>query len=325
MTGACPGIVLEGEIDPDLIASEDNPVVVEVTGSYDGRRVLASSAPVPVEYPPIASVEFASLCPDLQGTPALNPDDTLVQDVTNYTLGQADYAAMWWDREMATLTVWFKGDDVSAHREAIARIAGEEPVCVAGGARYSETELLEASSLLNGFEDSRGLALATWGYGVGGVSNRIDLPLEELDAETRDALTELVGDRVVPYPYLYLPAASLAELPTPIPVVEGDVDLNTSRVRVGGGMDALGQFTIGYDSELNCVYFPGDENGASGRTVPVWPFGYSATSSPLVIHDYDGNLLAGEGDQIELGGGFVDAGFVEGNTCGAAGAWIVNR
>jgi hypothetical protein len=90
-------------------------------------------------------------------------------------------------------------------------------------------------------------------------------------------------------------------------------------------MDALGEFTIGYDAELNCVYFPGDENGAGGRTVPVWPFGYSATSSPLVIYDYDGNVLAGEDDEIELGGGFVAAGFVEGNTCGAAGAWIVNR
>jgi hypothetical protein len=325
MTGACPGIVLDGEIDPDLIASEDNPVVVEVTGSYDGRRVLASSAPVPVEYPPVASVEFASLCPDLQGTSALNPDETLVQEITDYTLGQGDYAAMWWDRESATLTVWFKGDDVSAHREAIARIAGDEPVCVAGGARYSETELLEASELLNGFHDSRGLPLATFGYGVGGVSNRIDLPLEELDAETRDALTELVGDRVIPYPYLYLPAASLAELPAPVAVVEGDVDILTSGTRAGGGMAALGLFTIGYDAELNCIYFPGDENGASGRTVPVWPFGYSTTSSPLVVYDYDGNLLAREGDEIELGGGFVDAGLVEGNTCGAAGAWIVNR
>jgi hypothetical protein len=325
MTGLCPGVILEGDIDPDLVSSEENPVVVEVTGSYDGRSLIASSAPTRVEYPPVAPVEFASFCPDLQGTPALNPDDTLVQEVTDYSLGQADYAAMWWDRERATLTAWFKGDDVSAHQEAIARIAGDEPICVAGGARYSETELLEASELLSVFEDSRGMPLATFGYGVGGVSNRIDLPLEELDGETRHALTELVGDRVVPYPYLYLPAASLSELPAPVPVVEGDVDIMTSRVRLGGGMDALGHFTIGYDVELNCVYFPGDENGAGGRTVPVWPFGYAATSSPLVIYDYDGNVLAGEGDEIELGGGFVDAGFVEGNNCGAAGAWIVNR
>ena len=325
MTGPCPGVILEGEIDPDLVSSEQNPVVVQVTGSYDGRSVMASSAPSPVDYPPLAEVEFASLCPDLQGTPALNPDDTLVQEVTNYSLGQTDYAAMWWDRDSAVLTVWFKGDDVTAHQEGIEQIAGDEPICVAGGARFSEKELLEASELINGFEDSRRLPLATFGYGVGGVSNRIDLPLEELDRETRDALTELVGDRVVPYPYLYLPEASLADLPAPIPVVAGEVDILTSRVRLGGGMSALGQFTIGYDAELNCVYFPGDENGAGGRTVPVWPFGYSATSSPLTVYDYDGNVLAGEGDQIELGGGHVDATFVDGNTCGATGAWIVNR
>jgi hypothetical protein len=32
-----------------------------------------------------------------------------------------------------------------------------------------------------------------------------------------------------------------------------------------------------------------------------------------------------EGESIELGGGFVGVDFVDGNTCGADGAWIVNR
>jgi hypothetical protein len=325
MTGGCPGIILDGEIDPALVASEDNPVVVEVTGRYDGRSLLAGSAPIQVDHPANAPVDFDSLCPDLQGTSQINPDESLVQAVTNYTAGKPDYAAMWWDQDSAILTVWFKGDDVSAHQEAIGQIAGDEPICVAGGARFSETELLEASELLNGFVDSHGLPLATSGYGLGGRENRIDLPVETLDAETRDALAELVGERVVPHPYIYVPDAPLAELPEHVPTVEGDVEILTSRTRAGAGMAALGLFTVAYDADLNCIFFPGDEGGGGARTVPVWPFGYSATSSPLTIYDYDGNVVAREGDEVELGGGHIDIGFVEGNTCDAAGAWIVNR
>ena len=325
MTGACPGIVLEGDIDPGRISSEDNPTVVQVGGTYDGRALYSAAEPVAVEYPPNEQIVFASLCPDLQGTPLVDPDVELEQGVASYAQAQPDYAAWWWDREAAVLTVWFKGDDISAHQAAIAKVAGDEPVCVAGGARFSEAELLEASELLNDFRDSRGLALATFGYGVGGLSNRIDVPLEEIDSETRAALTELVGDRVVPYPYIEMTDASLADLPEPIPAVEGDVDILTSRVRSGGGMDALSTFELRYDAELNCVYSPGFAEGGRDRSVLVWPFGYSATSDPMTVYDYDGNPVASEGDAIELAGGGVDIEFIEGNTCGADGAWIVNR
>lgn len=47
--------------------------------------------------------------------------------------------------------------------------------------------------------------------------------------------------------------APLSDLPDPILAVEGDVDILTSRVRIGGGMDALGIFEVLYDPELNCV------------------------------------------------------------------------
>lgn len=45
----------------------------------------------------------------------------------------------------------------------------------------------------------------------------------------------------------------------------------------------------------------------------------------MTVYDYDGNPLAGEGDTLELGGSFVGVELIEGNTCGADGAWIVNR
>jgi hypothetical protein len=114
-------------------------------------------------------------------------------------------------------------------------------------------------------------------------------------------------------------------LPEPIFAVEGDVDILTSRVRSGGGMAALGVFELRYDPELNCVYFPGSEEGDEGRTVPVWPFGYSATSDPMTAYDYDGNPVVSDGDTIDLGGGFVGIEFVDGNTCGADSVWIVSR
>ncbi len=84
-----------------------------------------------------------------------------------------------------------------------------------------------------------------------------------------------------------------------------------------------GSFTLNYDADMNCVYF--SEPGSTDRIVPVWPFGYSATSDPMNLYDYDGGLVAVAGDQLELGGGNVGTGMVEGNTCGANSAWIVNR
>jgi hypothetical protein len=324
-TGACPGIILAGDIDPELIASEDDTTFVQVSGRYDGRAVVPTSDPVPVEFPPADEQDFDSLCPDLHGTPSINPDETLTGAVSSYATSQPDYAALWWDRERAVITVWFKGEDVSAHVAAIEDLAGDEPVCVVGGAEYSEAELIEAADLLNSFTDSRGMPIATAGYGVGGLSNRIDLSLEEIDTETRAALAELVGDRVTLYPFIEMTDAPLSQLPEPVPAVDGDVEILTSRIRAGGGMDALGNFELGYDPDLDCVYFAGSETGDTGRTVPVWPFGYSATSSPMTVYDYDGNPVVTEGESIELGGGFVGVDFVDGNTCGADGAWIVNR
>jgi hypothetical protein len=133
-----------------------------------------------------------------------------------------------------------------------------------------------------------------------------------------------VGERVSLFAYLELINDTLAELPPPVPAIAGNVELLTNRLRYGGGMDALGQFRLGYDSDLNCIYFDGSEFG-EGRTVPVWPFGYSAINDPVEVYDYDGELIATQGSMLELGGGFVGIEFVEGDTCGAVSGWIVNN
>ncbi|MDP9145756.1 MAG: hypothetical protein M3N43_13880, partial [Actinomycetota bacterium] len=272
------------------------------------------------------------LCGDLEGTPSLNPNHPQLEAVDEYARSHPDIAASWWDRESQVFTVWFKGDDVSEQQAAIAELAGGEPVCVVGGARFSLAELMEAAELLVGFTDSRDLPIATLGfafgtmsYSVGGPSNRVSLPLDELDAETREALADRTGDRVAPYPYIEMLDDPLGELPEPVLVVEGDVEILNSRVRESGGMAALAIAELHFDPALNCVYISGRDEDDGGRSVPVWPFGYAATSSPMTVYDYDGIPVASDGDPIDLGGGGVGLDFIEGNACGADGAWIVNR
>jgi hypothetical protein len=214
------------------------------------------------------------------------------------------------------------GDDVAIHRTALAAAAGEEGICVAGGARYTERELGEAMEDLRNVVDSRGEPLTTPGYGTNTIANRIDMFVDVLDPKTRQAVSDAVGDRVVLSAYIELIDRSLADLPDPVPVVEGNIDILTSSFRMAGGMDALGRFVVRYDSDSNCLFF---EEEGGGRTVPVWPFGYTARNDPVAVYDYDGRFVVGEGETLEVGGGFVEAGFVEGNACGATGAWIVNR
>ncbi len=321
--GPCPGIALEGDAGSVVTSAEDGPVVVQVIGWYDGSRLLAAAEPAVADFPPLEEVTFDSLCPDLQGTPSVNPDEGLTERVNEYAMRQPDYAALWWDAKSSTITVWLKGD-ASAHQVAIAEIAGDEPVCVAGGARFSEAELLEAMDLLGGFVDSRGLPLPTSGYGVMGTQNFIDVTVDEIDTATRASLADLVGERVNLYAFVETLDVPLSGLPAPVPTVAGDVDILTDRIRLSGGMDALGTFELRYDPDLNCVYFTGTEDGDGGRTVPVWPFGFSATRSPMTVYDFDAVPVAAEGDTLELGGGFVGAQSVDGNPCGAESAWIVS-
>jgi hypothetical protein len=305
-----------------MLASEGAPVVMQVSGTYDGRSLTPDSEPQMIHYPPLAEADYSSLCPDLEAL-ATPYDETLITAVSGYTTGNPDYAVMWWNDDGSALTVWFKGEDIAPHQEAIDALADGKPVCVAGGARFSESELAEASTLLGSMLWNAGGPLVTGGYGYGGRSNLIELAVEAIDAPTREALSELVGERVVPYPFIELTNATLADLPEPLTVTEGDLHILTNDIRLGGGMDALGTFTLAYDQDMGCVYFTSP--GATERVVPVWPFGYAATSDPVTIYDYDGAPVASEGDLLELGGGNVGAGFTVGDDCGATSAWIVNR
>ena len=79
--------------------------------------------------------------------------------------------------------------------------------------------------------------------------------------------------------------------------------------------------TVRYDAAQRCVYLSTPEQ----RVLPVWPFGYWATSSPFAIYDYDGKAIARDGDTLQLGGGMVDVEHAGAdNACGAKQAWIGN-
>ncbi|HEX5672090.1 MAG TPA: hypothetical protein VFY46_05145, partial [Acidimicrobiia bacterium] len=323
MTGKCPGIILDGDLAPEFFEPDgQNPPVITLQGLYNGSRLVPTGEASRLSpYPPFGPTEYASLCPGMRGSG--NPD-TYAESLTSYTQSVPDaFAGMWWDQGTSVMTLWFVGDDVEGHREAIEAVTGTtDEVCVAGGARFSEAELLDAMDLLAGISEGQS-DLATAGYGINTLTNRIDLSVQEIDAALRQEIADTVGERVVLFPYLEMVSGTLSDLPPAIPAVPGNVDILTNRLRYGGGMDALGQFRLGYDSDLNCIYLDGSEIG-EGRTVPVWPFGYSAINDPVEVYDYDGELIATQGSMLELGGGFVGAEFVEGDTCGAVSAWIVN-
>ncbi len=149
--------------------------------------------------------------------------------------------------------------------------------------------------------------------------------MEYLDADTRSQGERAFGRAVEFYAFIEVLDGTIADLPGQTPAHPGDVELLTQPNRSGGGMGALGTFELRFDADLGCVYFPGDETdaGDSGRTVPVWPFGYTAESDPLRIYDHDGVLVAQEGDVIQMGGGFVEY-VTDRELCGAAGAWIMS-
>lgn len=316
----CAGIRLAGKVhEPDSEAA-----VLQVTGWYDGSELLVIASEIPASSA-FSESDFSTPCAGLQGRASVNPPDDPMNAIVAYTETIPDrYAGMWWDRANAVLTVWLTGQDIDNHRTALEQAAGNDlTVCVIDGAEYSEATLREIQTRL--FEVVDQQATATWGTSVGTLKNRVEVMMEYLDANTRSQVESEFGKAVQFYAFMEILDGVIADLPTQKPAHPGDVELLTHPNRAGGGMEALGTFELSFDADLGCAYFPGDETdaGGSGRTVPVWPFGFTAESNPLRIYDQDGVLVAQEGDVIQMGGGFVEY-VTDQELCGAAGAWIMS-
>lgn len=141
---------------------------------------------------------------------------------------------------------------------------------------------------------------------------------EAIDAETMRRIAQTAGEAVRIVPFIQLQQHPLKQLP--LPPTRGDVQLVTAKNRSGMQMHALGRFSLHYDASLACIYVQ-DTQGQ--RLLPVFPFGYWATSDPLRVFDYDGNLAAQPGGLVEFGGGNVDVEHIRAtNTCGATSAFI---
>ena len=317
---ACAGIRLTGEIAPPDV----DPPVVQVIGWYDGAEISVSTSEIP-DLPLFEETDFSTPCEGLQGTGSVNPPDDPVEAMVAYTETIPDrFAGMWWDRASAVMTVWLTGEDVEGHRQEIEKAAGDAvAVCVTGNADFTEPELLEIQQRIHDIIDLQTTAM--WASSVDIMTNRVEVMMEYLDTPTRQAVAEQFGDAVVFHAFLEILEGTIADLPEAVPARPGDVELLTQSNRAAGGMEALGTFEVAFDKELHCVYFPGDEFSADGssRIVPVWPFGYTAESNPLRIYDQAGELIAQEGDVIQMGGGFVEY-VTDQELCGAGGAWIMS-
>lgn len=107
--------------------------------------------------------------------------------------------------------------------------------------------------------------------------------------------------------------------------VDGSVEVLTHDS--DGGLDALGSFTLQYDSELNCLYHDEADNngepGTGGRVTVIWPSGYSAMidGDEVNVFDADGAVVARTNNTFQIGGG---GGGDSGGHCNSIGTWIAN-
>jgi hypothetical protein len=281
---------------------------------YDGTKLVLDA---PAQSTTLATeADYRNSCPEFQKlTKGVNPDPDLAEKVGAFVAEHAErVAGSWWDRERQTMVVWVTGDP-SDVRTQVAKSAPGARVCVQGQARYSEGELERLRAKSDVILRERGV---TWSGSGGYVTrNAVVYDADAIDAETLAQLKSETGEAIVVEAFIELLDRKLEQMPEPAP--RGDVALVTSRSRSGAGMSALGRFTVHYDAELRCAYFDADGQ----RTLPVWPFGYWATSSPLKVYDYDDKLVVQEGAALELGGGMVDVEHARAaNACGAKHAWI---
>jgi hypothetical protein len=307
---ACFGIPVDDTVDPTLDGQW-----VRAVGTFDGRALsVADVAREPVV--PFAPHDVTPRCPELGPGAAPSPESD--EAVLRYLDSVSDvYAGAWLD-ETGVTTYAFVGDDVSAHRAAIIAAAGDAPVCVVGGARWSAAELRALTEQIFGtWMLERGVTMSG---GTDDVDNVVDVHVRVLDGELREWLAQF-GERVRLTSYIELVDAPRAALPPTVPVVPGDVALLTQRDGGRNGEQALTRFTLRYDDQLGCVY---GELG-DGRLLPVWPDGYTATADPLAVHDFDGVVVAVEGQGFESGAGYHDpatlARWSDGtDTCGVDGS-----
>lgn len=147
----------------------------------------------------------------------------------------------------------------------------------------------------------------------------IEIQLEGLDPKLREILQKEAGREIVIRSFFELDSASLRDLPAPSSL--GELPLFTHTTRSGASLSALARVRLQVDREKSCVYLSsGEEN--SHRIQPRLPFGYYILDQPLRLLDFDGNVVAREGELLSWGGGGGELTTPEDETtCGATRVW----
>lgn len=310
----CPGIRVEGKVEDAWISEPGKASVWRMSGVYDGTTLVLDAPAQPTTI--TAQPDYRNSCPEFQQPKkGVNPALSLETTVEAFVSEHAErVAGVWWDREHQTMVVWVTGDPAELKRLAAERAPGAR-LCVQGQARFSQPELERARAKADAILREHGVVWS--GSGGDAVHNDIAYEADVIDAETLAHLKRETGDAIRVVAFIELVEHKLDQLP--VAPMRGDVALVTRNSRSLGGMAALGRFTVHYDPERRCVYFGTPDE----RVLPVWPFGYWATSNPLKVYDFDDNVVAQEGATLELGGGQVDIEHVHAdNPCGAKVAWI---
>ena len=319
--GPCAGIRVEGAIESAALSEQGFVSVWRLTGAYDGTTLVLDA---PAQATTLASrPDYRNACPELQVVFEIedreggNAEPSVIEEMEVLEREHAArIAGKWWDRERQTMVLSVTGDP-SALRKRLAERAPAARICIHGHARFSQAELERLRAKADGILAARGVV---WSSSSGDVvRNQIVYEADAIDAGTLAQLAREVGGaiRVAAFIELLAPDLELARLP--VPPERGDVALLTGKSRGGASMSALGIFQVHYDPALRCVYLVSPEQ----RVLPVWPFGYWATSSPLQIFDYDDNVVARPGESIRFAGGHVDLEHVKtANTCGSTSAFI---
>lgn len=317
--GPCAGIRVRGALDDRWVSRADAITVWRLTGKFDGSSLVLEGPAEPTTYAP--RPDYRNPCPhyqdavpgrSIEGNPDQRQSDTLQSFLSAFP---ERLAAQWWDAERQTMVVWVTGD-AAPLQQRFRQQAPSARVCFKGQARFSERELEVLRAKADAVLTRHQVRWSSSSIDV--LTNQV---VYEADAIHSHSLSELAREtdgavRVIAF--IESPVTPLAELPKP--PRRGDVELLTSPVRSGASMQALGRFSLHYDATLHCVYLA---DGEGKRLLPVWPFGYFATSVPLQVFDFDGSPVAGGGALVEFAGGHVDLQHVRtSNTCGASSAWI---
>ncbi len=315
----CAGVELVGEIPPQLVSTAARIVPIVARGTYDGVSLQVEEVQTGTPLREQSRERYRNPCPEYQTPlpgPANGPDTLRIELERLQQTYDSRVSGIWWDRPRQTLTVRLTGD-VSEVKKNLMLERGER-FCIVGGAANTRAEAASKVERMHQLLERTEAIFLSGGFDE--VSERLQIQLEAVDAATRKLIESEAGRDVQVHAFIELLDARLKEMP--LPPARGVFPLVTNQARSSTGMHALGRFSLHADRTHHCVYLQGS-SGKGSRMQPLLPFGYAVLDAPLRLVDFDGRVVAVEGETTDWGGGNVGTTSAANAapTCGAASAW----